>query len=168
MHSTLPLHCAADWRERSPFSCYAPLDQHTAWWWRGGKQQARLPSQCFEDCGQRSVLRSSISQQPGCLCDSAPMQSCREKRRQSCAAWTSIGSGNWKCVERHLHHRCYLLILVCKGPYYPAVTAATCIRLLTPVCFLLVLPTFISALASALFLVWWSCCFMKSHFLCSD
>lgn len=97
-----------------------------------------------------------------------PCRAAGRRARQSCAAWTSIGSGNWKCVERHLHHRCYLLILVCKGPYYPAVTAATCIRLLTPVCFLLVLPTFISALASALFLVWWSCCFMKSHFLCSD
>lgn len=153
MHSTLPLCSAADWRDTSPapFSHYAPWPTHSLVRELMAKWQVRLPCQCCRDCGQKSVLHYSISL--GACVTVLPCRAARRRARQSCAAWTSIESGNWKCVERRLHHRCYLLILVCKGSYYPAVTAATCIRLLTSVCFLLVLPPFISALASALFLV---------------
>lgn len=162
MHSTLWLCSAADWRESSPalFSCSAILlpRQHkqlgacvdgqvasiTQW------QAARLPSQCCRDCGPMSAWGAAAKAwAPVWQCSHAGL---REEEQDSCAAWTSIGSGNWKCVERHLHHRCYLLILVCKGSNYPPVTAATCTKLdtclLAPLCWL---PSFFLLLHCFLF-----------------
>lgn len=159
MHSTLWLCSAAEWKE---FSCSVQLFSHSAPQpthslvgvltvrWQASptdKQRGGHPSAA--EIVDRWVLEEQQRRvwAPVWQCSHARL---REEEQDSCAAWTSIGSGYWKCVERRLHHRCYLLILVCKSSNYP-VTAATCTKLdtslLAPLC---CLPSFLFLLLHCL------------------